>query len=676
MPLQPNALLNNRYRVMGELGRGGMGAVYRAYDEVLNVDVAVKENLFTSPEAERQFRREASLLATLRHPNLPRVTDHFIIPGQGQYLVMDYIAGENAKKLLEEHGGPLDERSVLRWARQILDALFYLHSQIPPILHRDVKPGNLKISADGHKAVLVDFGLAKVHDEKQSTTTGAKAFTPGFAPPEQYGLGRTDARTDLYALAATLYNLLTNKMPADGLDRAMGQKQLVPVRQLNPALSARTAEAIERALSIRPEERFGSAADFLAALPSPEELTAPAATATTVRRETPEPVPTVVSAPPAARRRFPSPGFISVAVVMTLVSAVGGVLAAQWWRSAPPPAPSATPTLEPTVVSPATATAPINAASTPTTAPQPEHTSAPTLVPTSPTNTTPEPSATAGTQATPIGGGASGQIAFVSERGGLPQVFVMNADGSEQTPLTNQREGACQPAWSPDGAYLLFVSPCQGKANFYPNGSLYRIRADGTEVQPLITLLGGAFDAEWSLSGIVFTNMENNRPQVYVAAPDGSNPQRISSPVSADRRASWSPDGERLVFLNTSRSGRPTLYWMNKDGTFGGNSNPYQVTRDISADAPAWSPDGALVAFISDFNLYMVPWDQRGFGVQSLRLDGLNDDPAWSPDGQWLAVTSWAEGATPDIYLVPFAGGEAVRLTNDPARDYQPAWKP
>ena len=263
MTLQPDSLLHERYRIMSELGHGGMGAVYRGRDENLGVEVAVKENFFVSPEAERQFKREASLLASIRHSNLPRVTDHFIIPDQGQYLVMDFIPGMDAKQMLDEAQGPLPEEKVVQWAREILDALNYLHTRTQPIVHRDIKPGNIKITPEG-RAVLVDFGLAKVHDISQATTMGAKALTPGFAPPEQYGLGRTDPRTDIYSLGATLYTLLTNHIPADSIDRAMGQKKLTPIRDYNPAVSETVAAAIERAMAVKPEDRFDTALQFSA----------------------------------------------------------------------------------------------------------------------------------------------------------------------------------------------------------------------------------------------------------------------------------------------------------------------------------------------------------------------------------------------------------------------------
>ncbi|MGH2626256.1 MAG: serine/threonine-protein kinase, partial [Anaerolineales bacterium] len=264
MPLKIGSVLRSRYHIQNVLGRGGMGAVYRAIDSNLGVAVAVKENLFTSDEYARQFRREANILASLRHPNLPRVTDHFVIEGQGQYLVMDFIEGEDLRQRLERDGAA-DESVVLEWFLEVADALAYLHSRNPPILHRDVKPGNIKLTPDG-RAILVDFGLAKVWGEVGSTTTGAKAMTPGFSPPEQYGTGRTDPRTDVYSMGATMYAALTAAIPEDSLERAMGRAELTPIRKRNPAVSALVAQVVERSLGVRPEERYQNTREFAAAL--------------------------------------------------------------------------------------------------------------------------------------------------------------------------------------------------------------------------------------------------------------------------------------------------------------------------------------------------------------------------------------------------------------------------
>ena len=190
MMLERGTLLNNRYRIVEILGQGGMGSVYRAVDENLDVEVAVKDNLFTTEEYARQFRREAIILATLRHAKLARVTDHFVIEDQGQYLVMDYIEGEDLRQRMERVG-TLHEEEVIVIGAAICDALTYLASRNPPIIHRDIKPGNVKITPSGH-IFLVDFGLAKTLQGTQATTTGARAMTPGYSPPEQYGTARTD----------------------------------------------------------------------------------------------------------------------------------------------------------------------------------------------------------------------------------------------------------------------------------------------------------------------------------------------------------------------------------------------------------------------------------------------------------------------------------------------------
>jgi serine/threonine protein kinase len=264
MVLERGALVNQRYRIIEILGQGGMGAVYRAIDENLGVEVALKENLFTTEEYARQFHREAVILANLRHPNLTRVTDHFVIEGQGQYLVMDYVEGEDLRERMERLG-VISEEEAVQIGAAICDALTYLDSRTEPIVHRDIKPGNVKISPNGH-IYLVDFGLAKVLEGNQVTTTGARAMTPGYSPPEQYGTARTDHRSDIYSLGATLYAAVTGHLPEDGLARLMGQAQLTRVRVRNPKISEEFAAVIEKALEVKPEDRFVNAQEFKDAL--------------------------------------------------------------------------------------------------------------------------------------------------------------------------------------------------------------------------------------------------------------------------------------------------------------------------------------------------------------------------------------------------------------------------
>jgi serine/threonine-protein kinase len=260
-------ILEGRYHIENELGRGGFGAVFKALDLRLNKPVAVKENLDASPEAQRQFAREATVLANLAHPNLPRVIDHFSVPDQGQYLVMDFVAGEDLNTMIERDKViPLEP--AVSWAAQVADALDYLHSQQPPILHRDVKPANIRItrSSGPHgRAMLVDFGLVKYSDPSVKTTMGARAITPGYAPPEQYGVGYTDTRTDIYALGATLYAAVTGREPVESVQRMTGMVVL-PASTVDPNIPAALSRAIDRAMALEPDQRYQSAADFRAAL--------------------------------------------------------------------------------------------------------------------------------------------------------------------------------------------------------------------------------------------------------------------------------------------------------------------------------------------------------------------------------------------------------------------------
>src|SRR5436189_4785215 len=204
--LAAETILQGRYRIVRQLGQGGMGAVYEAVDQRLDTTVALKETLFTDEKLRKQFEREARLLARMHHQALPRVSDHFN-EGDGQFLVMQYIAGQDLSEMLAARNAPFSESEVVRWADQLCDALDYLHTQDPQIIHRDIKPQNLKLTARG-QIILLDFGLAKGQaSEVSRITTSASIFgyTPNYAPLEQIqGLG-TDARSDIYALGATLY---------------------------------------------------------------------------------------------------------------------------------------------------------------------------------------------------------------------------------------------------------------------------------------------------------------------------------------------------------------------------------------------------------------------------------------------------------------------------------------
>lgn len=277
--LKPGTLLHSRYKILRPIGRGGMGAVYEAEDTLLEGRrCAVKEVLLgleadpaNREQARLQFYREASVLARLDHPNLPKVSDYFS-EGDRDYLVMDFVPGRDLKEIIDEaraSGRFLDERTVLDWADQLCDALDYMHRQNPPVLHRDIKPSNIKLTPEG-RIKLVDFGLVKIlsPDEHRTITVLQGRGTAAYTPLEQYGgdAEHTDARSDIYALGATLYHLLTNTPPPDARQRFLQPDCLIPPRALNPRISPRVERAILSAMAMHPNDRPPSVAAFRAML--------------------------------------------------------------------------------------------------------------------------------------------------------------------------------------------------------------------------------------------------------------------------------------------------------------------------------------------------------------------------------------------------------------------------
>ncbi len=385
MPLEiGSSIHHDRYCIIGLLGQGGMGAVYVAHDTSLDKTVAIKENLETSPEAQKQFNREANILAHLSHSNLPRVTDYFFIPGQGQYLVMDYVEGEDLHSMLKRLGR-LPEPQVLTWIGQISDALAYLHAQEPPIIHRDIKPSNIKIHADG-RAMLVDFGIAKIHDPQLATTVGAKMVTPGYSPPEQYGGGGTDTRSDIYALGATLFHLLTGQEPPESVMRVVNGALLRPPRQMNPAISPQVEQLILKSVELSTDRRFQSVEELNVALRSSTQRparTTPPSDDYAAREVVPFGPPADPDVPPSnnttppPRRKIPLWVWLGGAAIALclLLAIIGAVVAgvAFFERSTPTPEIA----LHPSITAPALTAAPSATSLPPTPAPSPSPTLAP-----------------------------------------------------------------------------------------------------------------------------------------------------------------------------------------------------------------------------------------------------------------------------------------------------------
>ncbi len=736
MVLERGILLNNRYRIVEILGQGGMGSVYRAIDENLGLEVAVKDNFFTTEEYSRQFKREALILAGMRHPNLPRVTDHLVIPGQGQYLVMDFIEGEDLRQRMEREG-VLSEEDVITIGAAMCDALGYMASRTPPVVHRDIKPGNVKITPQG-QIYLVDFGLAKTIEGSQETTTGARAMTPGYSPPEQYGTARTDNRSDIYSLGATLYAALTGTPPEDALARAMDQVKLTPIRQHNPKVSRRLAQAMEKALELYQEDRYQDAAEFKQALlsagaasrrlvnqyviaPPPsagDEIeqsrkgkidqnlsTIPSGRISTegkpsesyaiapvsVNRQNVDPK-TPTSRPDLRRRKKKNKlaqvifGIFSILGLVAFINfsfpqqvnyIMSSLMLGRYIEGS-----TIKNTTDPQIVfidlTP-TATE-IITIEVPTFTPQPTETKIPVVMAV-PSTETPIPTISPTPLPTTTGGGG-GKIAYASDSSGIPQIYYVQVNSGITTKVTDMPEGACQPDWSNDGKRLVFVSPCDINKDYYPGSSLYIVNLDGTGLLPLPTVSGGDFDPAWSPDGtkIAFTSLRNNgRIQIHVIDLSDNSVIQLSDKYSFDMQPAWSRDGKRIVFVSTRR-GSSQIWTMDADG---GNQQPFSHSNAFKNYIPSWAPDNSSIIFTQYVAEGGIPravlsplgvenYVEYKVGIDAIPMRGA----VFSPDGYWIAYEGWLAGTSHDIYIIAASGAGKQQLTTDPRIDFDPAWCP
>jgi len=698
MELKPETILHERYQIIKKLGQGGMGAVYLAWDETLETQVAVKSNFNPASESVDQFLREAQLLAALRHQSLPRVTDYFVI-GEEQFLVMDYIPGDDLGLKLKEEGRQKLE-DVHRWTSQLVSALSYMHSQDPPVTHRDIKPANIKLTAEGD-AILVDFGIAKVASVQSQTATGASGYTPGYAPPEQYGQGRTGPFSDQFSLAATIYALLTSKKPADSIQRVMGKAGLTPPKAINPAVPQNISDALLKAMSLQPGERFTSVSEFQAAIEDPEFR---------LDDQKRENITSVPLHDPAGKTRVAGGSELaSIAgstqrkkrtrnIIIGIIAGVGAIflcvvvvllllLPGSPLNIIGLRAPTHTETL--VILSTDTATpratdtsAPIVIA--PSDTPLPEPTATQTLLPT----------------ATPELVGESGVVAFASDRGpdGIVQIWTMRVLSGQDgqiysdlfTQLTFDEGDKDQPVWSPDGSQIAYVAPGgEGKGL-----DIWVMDADGSNQQNITNHIGDEYDPVWMPDGsmIAFTHHLRDEGSVPIYAltwirPDGTQRERLSVDF-VEWDPTFSPDGDWLLYVISAKS-HDYFYFR---GAFDGFASPRGFDlRAIFGEFgevsdPAWAPVGDQFAYTEHTslgeNIVLVTYNEVQVNGVHLPVEYIltdtnaESDAAWSPDGHWLTFTSTRDDGDSEVYLMTTTGRPQVNLTVREGVDRSPDWMP
>lgn len=362
--LEEGKILANRYKVEKVLGQGGMGAVYLARDGSLGDKyVAIKEMRITAADdkgqqaALKQFRQEAQFLANLEHPNLVQVSDFFSDDGR-HYLVMAYVKGQNLGEMLLARKGAFPVAKVLEWGRQLAGVLHYLHTQDPPILFRDLKPSNIMLDAAGNVR-LIDFGIARSFNPEGVTATFLQGMgSAGYSPLEQYqGAGGTDPRSDIYALGATLFHLVTNRVPPSPVELVSENKPMPSPKRWNPTLPNNVEQILLKMLAVRKDDRYQTmeqvralldqaakhleqdedgATEALGSAPSlPPPSSAPLAQAPTMQVR--------AAAPTANMESDPNSGILYLTIGMLTMAAMGlfGFLAYQATHQ--PPAPTSSP---------------------------------------------------------------------------------------------------------------------------------------------------------------------------------------------------------------------------------------------------------------------------------------------------------------------------------------------
>jgi serine/threonine protein kinase/Tol biopolymer transport system component len=723
MALNPgDPLLNGHYRIVRLLGRGGFGFVYLAQDTLLGEHVAIKELIpaLVGDEAMlKRFLAEARATMRLRHERIVG-THNVFSEGGNYYIVMEYMAGDSLEARLREHGS-LSVPEAVQVTIDLCAGLEYAHPH--GVVHCDLKPSNILFDEWG-LAKVADFGIAHISGEMLTrswvTPAGFVAGTLPYMSPEQADGVRDDPRIDVYALGAILYRMLTGRTylefdqretpgaTADNVNR-LRREIPVPPSAHNKAIPATLDRVVLRALAKQPEERYASAEAMRVALqqqPAPEPAVSPLPPTkpTSSQRRTsatPTPAPQTPSSPlsaaPAVKRSSPLPAWFWPAVVAAVVLLAflilaiaalsrgrdGGDVAGAGtasdvapaeteratrtamlaWTSTTDATRTATRTPAPTARAIETNTS--TSTRTSTSPPTSTFSATPTDtdVPTTPTATfTRTPAASPLLPLPP----SLGRIAYVSWLGNSNEIVLMNGDGTQQQQLTSNGVDDWDPALSPNGQVVVFMSTRDG------DEELYRTNSRGGEVTRLTSTPGRDRWPSFSPDGqsVAFTSTQDGHAQIYVMNLDGSGQRNLSRNSAAERDAAFSPNGEQLVFVS-DRDGNDELYLMNSSG-----NAVTRLTRSPGVDwEPSFSPDGSKILYVYDAGgnqeIYVLDLS-RGETVNLTKNPAQDRDPAFAPDGSRIVFASDREGVWRLFVMHPDGSG-LRKLTNGQA-DWAPSW--
>jgi serine/threonine-protein kinase len=741
-----------QYQIVSVIGQGGMATVYKAYQPAFDRHVAIKvlgSQLSQDPTFVKRFQREAKVVARIEHRSIVPIYDYGEHDGL-YYIVMRLIEGGTLRKKMyyEKIGLPLAARII----EQVGEALDYAHHH--NVIHRDLKPSNILLD-ERDNAYLTDFGIAKMLGSNTQVTASGVVGTPSYMSPEQCQGKTLGPASDLYALGAILFEILTGKIPfeADTPLSVMYMHVREPIPSaiaLNPKLPPAIDRVIVRALAKRPDERYPTAVALAAAFreiagvaPPPkapsrgifsgprqkpqkpkvaEAPPSPPPAVAAVPQTIPHPIEAVsadLDDPPAVltapiRKGLPKAvqslmvGFGGMALLVGLVSA--GLYGLSILKSE---GGSATvPTLPPTIIpglftrTPTGAPPTVTASITPS--PWPTNTSAPTstltLVPSptasrtppmtptstvSPTATitltpsiTPSPGPTAAPGVLPPPSGGD-RLAFSSDRYGDDDIFLIDIDGSNLRQITASLAADSNPAWSPDGLLIAFVSTRDGDAEIWVVAAGCPITpqqgCEGNMVQLTINTAQD-FDPAWSPNGqqIAYTSNQDGDFEIWVMGANGSNPHPITSNTANDFSPQWSPDGSQIVYHSQAGSSSH-LYRIPAAG-----SAPTQLTSSSSIDLwPDWAPDGGTIAYTSTSPV--VPGARAlftfdlGSSLITQLLDGKSHDdaPTWAPGGQRLAFASdREENGHFHLFVLDLISSNVQQVTTGDGDNVTPDWQP